>query len=338
MPDGLARLGERARRGAPRAAPPRARRAAGRRGAARRSRARSSRRRSARSRRARPREAPARRGRARGRRVAEGRRGERRLVALGQHRRDRHPLLAKPLVRDAQQILGSRGADGVEIARLEAMIARRSRGSCRACARCRRRSRAPSSRRPGSSRAPCRARRRSAARGASVSTSRATDSTSAQQLLGLEVGGDAEDARVEGRPAGGVEAVAEALAVLHPAREARALALAEDEGEQVEERRVGVGEGHRRPAHLEAGALEGAPQQQRAHAVLRRLRGAGAARAAAARAGEGAPAAARARSLRKSPANTTAKFSAVYQRSKKARTRARSKRCTLSREPRIGAR
>jgi hypothetical protein len=48
--------------------------------------------------------------------------------------------------------------------------------------------------------------------------------------------------------------------------------------------------------------------------------------------------AASARSVERSPVSTTVKFSAVYQRSKNARTRSFVKERTLSREPRIGER
>ena len=51
---------------------------------------------------------------------------------------------------------------------------------------------------------------------------------------------------------------AEAELLLHAPIEPRALALAEHEGEQVEQRRVGVPERDGRPAQLERRALEGA--------------------------------------------------------------------------------
>jgi hypothetical protein len=89
-------------------------------------------------------------------------------------------------------------------------------------------------------------------------------------------------------------------------------------------------EGHRRPADLEDGALEGPPQERAADAVLCRLGGTRAPRAALPRAGEGA--------LDGGQRGVGAEFSAVYQRSKKARTFSRVKERTLSREPRIGER
>src|SRR4029453_1302237 len=92
-----------------------------------------------------------------------------------------------------------------------------------------------------------------------------------RNLRRLEVRRDAEEARVERRPARGVQPVAEALALLHALQEPRALALAEHEREEVEERGVRMREGNGRPAQLEARALERSPQERAADALLRRL-------------------------------------------------------------------
>ncbi len=95
-------------------------------------------------------------------------------------------------------------------------------------------------------------------------------------------------ARVERRVAGAVDAIDGAVALLHAAHQPAALAFAEHEREQVEVRRVGVRESDGGPGEFERRALEGTPQQQRAHFLLRRLDRAIAARARGLGAFEGA--------------------------------------------------
>ncbi len=103
--------------------------------------------------------------------------------------------------------------------------------------------------------------------------------------IGLEARG--EEPGVEGRVGRGVDAVDQARVLLHVLHETAALAAAEDVAEQVEDRRVGVGEGRDGPYQLHARALERATQDGVAKAAAHRLHGPRAARAGGLGAGEG---------------------------------------------------
>ena len=91
----------------------------------------------------------------------------------------------------------------------------------------------------------------------------------------LHVGLDAhrEEPRVDGRVAGGIDAVGAGVALLHPADEATAVPASEDEGQQVEVGRVGVGQVDGRVGKFDAHPLERSLEDDGSKPLLERLDG-----------------------------------------------------------------
>ena len=81
----------------------------------------------------------------------------------------------------------------------------------------------------------------------------------------LEVGVDVhrETARVQRRVARGVDALGEAAALLHASDESAAVTVSQNEGQQVHEGRVPMGETDRGITELEMSPFEGARQKYR---------------------------------------------------------------------------
>ena len=74
--------------------------------------------------------------------------------------------------------------------------------------------------------------------------------------VGFEV--HREEPGVERRVAGGVDPIDELVAILHKGHQAARLALPQDERQQVEQRRVRIGEPGTAPGHVYPDAFEGA--------------------------------------------------------------------------------
>ena len=211
----------------------------------------------------------------------------------------------EPLARHAQQIGGSRAAHALEVARLRAVVARQQLEAAELL------------------REPRHALPREVLGGQKVGARLVEllgrDRLPAQHLhlahggrdrvrgaRAVRLDADREQARIQRRETGRVEAIGELVALLHALRQPAALAAAEHEGQQVEQRRVRVRQLDAAPGELEARALEAPRQHEAAQAALRRF-GAGA--RACARLGAAPAKASRSRASRsarsKSPAATT---------------------------------
>ena len=214
-------------------------------------------------------------------RVAEGR-----GLGLRQHGAHRERLGRQVLARHAQQLRGGRAAHAREVARLRAVVAGQQLEAAELLSE------------------PRHALPREVLGGQEVGARLVEllprDGLSAQPLdlahgggdrvpgaLAVRLDADREETGIERREAGRVDAIGELVALLHALHQAAALAAAEHEGEQVEQRRVRVRELEAAPGELEVRALEAPRQHEAAQAALRRLGSALALGQARRRPGEG---------------------------------------------------
>ena len=177
------------------------------------------------------------------------------------------------LARHAQQIVGRRAAHRVEVARLgvEPAAAHVEAAELRARPETLSRSKCSAARKLMRAFSSSSVAHRLRAQPLDLGDASPRSRSATRAGVGVEV--DRGGAGVERRVAPRVDPLDEPVALLHRAHEAAALAVAEQEREQVEVGRVGVRERDARIGELERGALE-RPREQRA-AQARAARGSG---------------------------------------------------------------
>ena len=202
--------------------------------------------------------------------LLDGGRVEAGLRAVGQHRAHRESLWRQPLLRHALQILGGGCPDPLEILRFAAVIPGDQLKA------------SDLPRQSGDTLVlPVLAGQEVCPRLLELVVGNGfgaqhlglpQDRFHRSQSIGwVEIGHRPEQTGIQGRVGGGVDPVDEAELLLHALHQPAALAFAENEGEQIEQRCIGMAEFDGAPGEVETGALERTPQECRPQGGLLRL-------------------------------------------------------------------